>query len=172
MGNYYEQKTEIMKSFNHWILIRAIRTSAACLLLLGLTSWEKKTLNLFTSERSNGPQKIVVKSEGMSFGLPEEIKSGWNTFRNEIRTGNPLYFVVEKLPAGKIIEDSKAEKVPAFQKRNDLIAEGNFNIAMQILLSLQNWYWSVMLHDGPSLVSSGQAAEATVAKTWHLCLDL
>jgi hypothetical protein len=117
------------------------------------------------ADRSHNSKKVIIRSEGMNFIAPEEIKSGWNTFRYENGTGNPHFFVIEKLPEGKTVEDSKAEVVPVFQAGMDLIAEGKIEEAMGVFFSLPAWYWEVVLQGGPGLVSPGMAAESTVYMT-------
>jgi hypothetical protein len=117
------------------------------------------------ADRSHNSKKVIIRSEGMNFIAPEEIKSGWNTFRYENGTGHPHFFVIEKLPEGKTIEDSKAEVVPIFQQGMDLIAEDKFDEAMEVFFSLPDWYWEVVLQGGPGLVSPGMAAESMVYMT-------
>lgn len=117
------------------------------------------------AEKSQNPNKVLIRSEGMNFIAPDEIKSGWNTFRYENGTGNPHFFVIEKLPEGKTVEDSKAEVAPLFQEGMDLITEGKFDEAMAVFFSLPAWYWEVVLQGGPGLVSPGMAAESMVYMT-------
>ncbi|MFV8225492.1 hypothetical protein [Christiangramia aquimixticola] len=126
---------------------------------------EVTTVNLSGEDSPENSKKIIVKSEGMNFIVPREINSGWNTFRYENGTANPHFFVIEKLPEGKTVEDSKNEIVPLFQAGMDLIGQGKPDEAMNVFFSLPSWYWGVVLQGGPGLVSPNRAAESTVYMT-------
>lgn len=161
---------------NYSIILRLCRTVCAGILIFAFAACEQESLPSLTENdlkinisgenpETDNSNKVIIKSEGMSFTAPEEIKSGWNTFRYENGTSNPHFFVIEKLPEGKTVEDSKAEVVPVFQEGMDLIGAGQPEEALAVFFSLPAWYWQVVLQGGPGLVSPGHAAESTVYMT-------
>ncbi len=165
-----------MKTINYPIILWLCRIFCGEILIFALAACDQESLpdlnesdlNINISGESQGvdnSKKVIIRSEGMSFTAPEEIKSGWNTFRYENGTGNPHFFVIEKLPEGKTVEDSKAEVVPVFQEGMDLIGAGQPEEALAVFYSLPAWYWQVVLQGGPGLVSPGHAAESTVYMT-------
>ncbi|TBW27121.1 hypothetical protein [Gramella sp. KN1008] len=165
-----------MKTINYPIILWLCRILCGAILIIALAACEKESLTGLNESDlkvniagenpdANNSKKVVIKSEGMSFTAPEEIQSGWNTFRYENGTSNPHFFVIEKLPAGKTVEDSKAEVVPVFQEGMDLIEAGLDDEALAVFFSLPAWYWEVVLQGGPGLVSPGTAAESTVYMT-------
>lgn len=111
---------------------------------------------------SGGPNIVEVTSSGMSFDLPESIPSGWTTFRYHNRTGVTHFFIIEKMPAGKTVEDSRAEVVPVFQEGMDLIIEGKFDEALAAFGALPAWYPEVVITGGPGLTAPGGTSEMTV----------
>lgn len=167
------KKSEIMKTTNYPWLCRII---CAAILILTFTACEKENLSNLNekdlkinisgeNQIAGNSKKVIITSEGMSFDAPEEIKSGWNTFRYENGTGHPHFFVIEKLPEGKTVEDSKREVVPIFQEGMDLIGAGYPEEALAVFYSLPSWYWEVVLQGGPGLVSPGMSTESTVYMT-------
>lgn len=111
---------------------------------------------------SDGPAIVEVTSSGMSFDLPASIPSGWTTFRYHNRTGVTHFFIIEKMPAGKTVEDSRAEVVPVFQEGMDLIIEGKFDEALAAFGALPAWYPEVVITGGPGLTAPGATSEMTV----------
>lgn len=165
-----------MKTINYPILLSLCRFFCAGIIIFTFAACEQESLPEFNESDlkfnisgenhvADNSKKVIIRSEGMSFTAPAEIKSGWNTFRYENATGNPHFFVIEKLPEGKTVEDSKAEVVPVFQEGMDLIGAGQPEEALEVFYSLPGWYWQVVLQGGPGLVSSGMAAESTVYMT-------
>lgn len=109
-----------------------------------------------------GPNIVEVSSTGMSFDLPDEIPSGWTTFRYHNDTGVTHFFIIERMPAGKTVEDAKAEVVPVFQEGMDLIIEGKFDEALAAFGALPAWYPQVVITGGPGLTAPGATSETTV----------
>ncbi|UJH90371.1 hypothetical protein LZ575_16220 [Antarcticibacterium sp. 1MA-6-2] len=80
------------------------------------------TNNIFAApfqEDHSGEKVPVVEivSTGMNFELPNEIPSGWTTFKYKNLSPDVHFFVLEKMPAGRTIEDTRAEIILVLQLR-------------------------------------------------------
>ena len=120
-----------------------------------------------TSEQGEPePAEVVeVTSTGLNFDLPDEIPSGWTTFRYKNQTEMTHFFVVEKMPEfegdQKTVEDSKTEVVPVFQNIMDDI-NGNGPSFPDAGFELPEWYPNVLFVGGPGLIGPGGTAETTI----------
>lgn len=118
----------------------------------------KKETPLNTSENS----EVTIVSKGMNFELPKKIKSGWQQLNYENRSGDTHFFVLEKLPAGKHIEDSEKEVVPVFVEAMKLINQGNTEEGFKKFEELPEWFFNIKFLGGVGLVSPGTTAQTTL----------
>ena len=77
--------------------------------------------------QARGNSNVVeVISTGLHFDAPDNIPTGWTTFRFRNETGGTHFVILEKMPlvegAQKTLVDSKAEVVPVFQNFMDFFA--------------------------------------------------
>jgi hypothetical protein len=109
------------------------------------------------------PAPVVdVTSTGMNLQVPAEIPSGWTTFRFNNRSGVTHFFLVERLPEGKTVEDSRAEVVPVFQAAMDLIVAGDPGAGFAEFANLPDWFPGIVFGGGPGLTAPGRTAETTL----------
>ena len=114
------------------------------------------------------PNVVEFTSEGHHFvGLPEEIPSGWTTFRyHNGSDGEHLAFLADlpEIDGTQITaEDSQEEVAPVFQAAMDRIVDGHdLQDAFAEFANLPGWYWDVVPMGGPGLVAPGEVAETTV----------
>ncbi|HSI70910.1 MAG TPA: hypothetical protein VK941_11795 [Gillisia sp.] len=105
---------------------------------------------------------VLVVSTGMNFKLPAEIPSGWTTFKYENSTEETHFFVLEKLPEGKSIDDTRDEVVPVFNRAMNFINNGNSEQGFAEFNELPAWFFDVVFTGGPGLISPGKTAITTV----------
>lgn len=105
---------------------------------------------------------VLVVSTGMNFELPAEIPSGWTTFKYDNRSGDTHFFVLEKLPEGKSIENTRNEVVPVFNRAMDYINNGDSEQGFAEFNDLPAWFFDVIFTGGPGLISPGRSAITTV----------
>jgi hypothetical protein len=105
---------------------------------------------------------IEVTSTGMDLQAPAEVASGWTTFRFNNRSGVTHFFVLERLPEGKTVEDSRAEVVPVFQAAMDLIVAGDPAAGFAEFANLPDWFPQVVFGGGPGLTAPGATSETTL----------
>lgn len=116
-----------------------------------------------TSHDESDTQGVVeVIARGLTLEAPDEIPSGWTTFR--FRNESPMthFAVVERVPDGRGIESHQAEVAPVFQDGLDLLLEGEVDAALQRFGDLPSWFEEIVFLGGPGLTSPGQTSQATV----------
>lgn len=151
----YFKKTNIQKLYGLFFSVLA-----ASIVILACT--DSKTSEQRNPELVNA---VEITSTGMNFDLPDEIPSGWTTFRYQNKTDITHFFVIEKMPEfegdQKTVEDSKAEVVPVFQNIMDDIMgkEPRFPDAG---FQLPEWYPNVLFVGGPGLIGPNGIAETTI----------
>lgn len=105
---------------------------------------------------------IEIITENMDFQMPDTISSGWNTFRYKNPSPQTHFFLIEKYPEGKTLEDAKNHVIPYFSSGMKLINEGNGEKAMAEFGKLPEWYGDVEFLGGSGLISAGKVGETMV----------
>ncbi len=125
---------------------------------------ETISLNDYKKEKkeSGNAEPITVISRGMNFELPKKIKSGWQTFRYENRSGDTHFFILEKLPPGKSLQDSEKEIIPVFVDAMNLINSGNMEQGLKKFEELPEWFFNIKFLGGAGLISPGETAQTTL----------
>lgn len=108
----------------------------------------------------------MVKTEHMDFQMPDEILSGWTTFRYKNKDHHTHFFLIEKMPVfggeQKDLDDYFDEVVPAFDKGMALINDGKkFEGIDTLVANLPYWSFSREYIGGVGLLGPGQTGETT-----------
>lgn len=118
------------------------------------------------SHKSNSKEdlmeKVSIKTEQMDFQMPDQIKAGWNTFVYSNESLEPHFFMLEKYPEGKTIEDAKEFVVPVFQNGMNFINEGKMEEAMAEFSNIPEWFGQIIFTGGSGLVSPGSSSQTTL----------
>jgi hypothetical protein len=121
------------------------------------------------SERESAPSHqsgdlnvVDVIARGLEFEAPDEIPSGWATFRLSNESGMIHFAVLQRLPAGITLKDQQEQVAPVFQKGMDLLNAGEFDAAMEKFGELPEWFGQIEFMSGPGLTSAGQTTETSV----------
>lgn len=107
-------------------------------------------------------KNIEVTTTLMDFQMADEISSGWNQFHYNNNSKEAHFFLLDKYPEGKTIDDGKKEVIPVFQKGMDLINEGKMDDAMAEFGKLPAWYSDIVFTGGSGLVSPGKSSLTTL----------
>ena len=151
----------------------------SCLLLTSLLSAcedpaaSEEGLSLETISGKNSPSAfshsgnlVEVTSTHMNFIMPDELLSGWNTFRYNNQSHNVHFFLFEKMPVyegeQKTIEHYETEIAPVFQAVMDLINQGKVGEGFAEFANLPAWATQVVYTGGMGLVSPGETAQTAV----------
>lgn len=115
-----------------------------------------------SGENASAPNVMDVTIRGMTFFAPEVVPSGWTTIRLDNASELAHFALIDRLPAGKGIEDHLAEVGPVFQRGADLLYAGEADAAMEAFGELPAWFGEVVYVGGPGMLSPGEATSATV----------
>ena len=105
---------------------------------------------------------VNIITETMDFQMPDTIRSGWQTFHYENRSYETHFFLLDKYPAGKTIEDGEREIMPPFQEGMDLINAGKPEEAFAAFGKLPEWFGQVVFCGGSGLISPGKTSVTTL----------
>jgi hypothetical protein len=113
--------------------------------------------------RSGGDLNVVeVTARGLEFEAPDEILSGWATFRLNNESGMIHFATLQRLPEGIALKDHQEQVAPVFQKGMDLLNAGEADAAMEKFGEIPEWVGQVVFMSGPGLTSVGHTAETSV----------
>ncbi len=119
-------------------------------------------------ERPNLPvfgNLVEVKTTGMNFILPEEIPSGWTTFRYTNVSPISHFMLLDKLPVvdGRQISFADFGQIgPVFNDAMKLINEGKAEEGFAEFSRLPKWFSEIIFSGGVGLVSPGETAQTTI----------
>ena len=105
---------------------------------------------------------VEVTVRGLEFEAPDEIPSGWATFRLNNVSGMIHFAALQRLPEGIALKDQQEQIAPVFQKGMDLLNAGEFDAAMEKFGELPEWFGQIVFMSGPGLTSAGQTTETSV----------
>lgn len=122
---------------------------------------EKKEIE---KEIETEPVREVVEivTNNMDFQVADSISSGWHTFKYDNRSGETHFFLLDKYPEGRTIEDTEKEVGPIFQLGMDLINEGKAKEGFEAFNKLPEWFFKVAFVGGSGLVSPQNSSLTTL----------
>jgi len=94
--------------------------------------------------------------------MRDTIPSGWNTFRYKNQSSQTHFFLVEKYPDGKTLEDVKTYVIPVFYSGMKLINEGKPERGFAEFGKLPEWYNKIESFGGSALISPSHTSETTI----------
>ena len=112
-----------------------------------------------------GTDVVEVTALDYAFQAPDEIASGWTTFRLKNEGAEHHFMLLNRLPDGKTLEEYGREVGLPFETVWDSLRTGAMDKAEagQLLGQLlPAWYASVQQMGGPGLVAAGGTGETTV----------
>lgn len=116
-----------------------------------------------TSEADTTPEGVVdIVVRGLTFEAPDEVPSGWTTFRLRNESSMIHFAAIEKLPEGQGFDSQQAEVAPVFQDGMDFLTAGDVDAAMARFGDLPAWFGEIEFIGGPGLTSAGRESQATV----------
>jgi uncharacterized cupredoxin-like copper-binding protein len=130
--------------------------------IITLASFGHITLDDAPLHLPKDPNVVEIVARGLTFEAPDEIPSGWTTFRLKNESGMVHFALIERLPEGIGLEEQQEEVAPVFQEGMDLLNEAKVDAAMEAFGKLPAWFGDLVFLGGPGLVSPGRSAEATV----------
>ncbi len=105
---------------------------------------------------------IEIVTRSMEFQTVDTITSGWNTFRYKNLSNETHFFLMDKYPEGKGLDDANHEVGPAFDEGMELIKEGKMDEAMVAFGKLPEWFGQIIFSSGSGLISPKHTSVTTI----------
>lgn len=109
---------------------------------------------------------VDVVAEDFAFEAPDEIPSGWVTFRLHNEGEETHFILLSRLPEGKTYDEYLTDASAPINEIWVQIREGEIDkeeAGEKIGPAVADWYWTgVEVTGGPGLVAAGGVAQATV----------
>lgn len=105
---------------------------------------------------------VTITTQGLTFGAPDRIPSGWITFRFKNESDMTHFAVLERLPDGVGIEEHRRDVAAVFQKGMDLLNQGKKDEAIAAFGALPKWFGPQIFAGGVGFLSEGVTGETTV----------
>lgn len=137
-----------------------IHSFALIILLLVSCKEENKEPSKEKVEKKD--QAIEIITERMDFQTVDSIPSGWTTFKYINISDEPHFFLLDKYPEGRTIEDGEHEIIPVFQKGMDLINAGKSEEGFAEFGKLPEWFSEIVFTGGSGLISPKGSSLITV----------
>ncbi|WP_370476291.1 hypothetical protein [Tamlana flava] len=137
----------------------------AFVLVYNCKNEKKEQINIEQSQEQVKEKKdnyIEIVTNVMDFQSMDTIPSGWNTFKYINKSTQAHFFLLDKYPEGKNIQNTIAEVGPPFDNGMEFIMKGDMDKAMAEFGKLPEWFGQIVFTGGSGLVSPGQTSITTV----------
>ena len=109
------------------------------------------------------PSNVIdIITRGMEFQSVDTIPSGWNTFKYQNLSNETHFFLLDKYPEGKTVENTLTDVAPVFVEGMDLINEGKAEEGFAAFSKLPKWYSEIVFSGGSGLIAPQHTAITTV----------
>lgn len=131
---------------------------------LSVTSCQevKEEVKEVVSDDDSYKDTVTIVTNVMDFVMPDTLHAGWHTFQYQNKSKEPHFFLLEKYPSGKDLEDAKTEVIPHFQNGMNQIMEGQMEEAELEFYKLPEWYQAVQFLGGSGIISPGLTSTTTL----------
>lgn len=147
----------------HWsITVLAVAAGAVAVACSESTPTDTEVSSSTAVLAAQRPGLVEIEANHLSLSGPDDIPSGWTTFRFENNSDNTHFAVLERMPEGRDLEDQQAEVAPIFQEGMDLLNAGEFDAALAAFGKLPAWFSDIVFLGGPGFTAAGGSAETTV----------
>jgi hypothetical protein len=98
----------------------------------------------------------------MDFQSVDTIPSGWNTFKFQNLSNETHFFLLDKYPEGKTVDNAVSDIAPVFAEGMDLINKGNSEAGFAAFSKLPKWYSDIVFSGGTGLIAPKHTAITTI----------
>jgi hypothetical protein len=110
-----------------------------------------------------GPSNVIeIVTRSMEFQSVDTIPSGWNTFKYQNLSNETHFFLLDKYPEGKTVDNAITEIAPVFEEGMDLINEGKAEEGFAAFGKLPEWFGDIVFSGGSGLIAPNHTAITTV----------
>jgi hypothetical protein len=147
--------------------IAAVIIAVAGLALADTAALGAQTTSSFEHIRARTPTASVVDiiAEDYALSAPDEIRSGWTTFRFRNEGQEPHFVLVSRLPEGITIDDYQTDLSAEFVRAWYAVRDGELDqeqALARLFGSLPEWFGGLEFLGGPGLTGPGLASETTL----------
>lgn len=109
------------------------------------------------------PENVIdIVTRSMEFQSVDTIPSGWNTFKYQNLSNETHFFLLDKYPEGKTVENTLTDVAPVFEEGMDLINEGKSEEGFAAFGKLPEWFGKIVFSGGSGLIAPKHTATTTV----------
>jgi hypothetical protein len=128
---------------------------------------DKKTENIeetiVIEEPIQEPTNVIdIITRSMEFQSIDTIPSGWNTFKYQNLSNETHFFLLDKYPEGKTVENTLTDIAPVFEEGMDLINVGKAEEGFAAFGKLPEWFGEIVFSGGSGLIAPKHTAITTV----------
>jgi hypothetical protein len=105
---------------------------------------------------------IEIVTRSMEFQSVDTISSGWNTFKYENLSNETHFFLLDKYPEGKTVDNAITDIAPVFEEGMDLINEGKPEEGFAAFGKLPIWFGDIVFSGGSGLIAPKHTAITAV----------
>ncbi len=101
---------------------------------------------------------IDIVTRSMEFQTIDTITSGWNTFNYQNLSNETHFFLMDKYPEGKTVENTLTDVAPVFEEGMDLINQGKSEEGFAAFGKLPEWFGEIVFSGGSGLIGPKNTA--------------
>ncbi|WOD43813.1 hypothetical protein [Hwangdonia lutea] len=123
---------------------------------------EKKTESIKNNIAKNPSNVIDIITRSMEFQCTDTIPSGWNTFKYQNLSNETHFFLLDKYPEGKTIDNTITDVAPVFEEGMNLINQGKPEEGFAAFGKLPAWFGDIVFSGGSGLIAPKHTAITSV----------
>ena len=109
------------------------------------------------------PSNVIdIITRSMEFQSVDTITSGWNTFKYQNLSNETHFFLMDKYPEGKTVENTLTDIAPVFEEGMDLINKGRAEEGFAVFGKLPEWFGDIVFSGGSGLIGPKETAVTTI----------
>lgn len=105
---------------------------------------------------------IDIVTRSMEFQSVDTITSGWNTFKYQNLSNETHFFLMDKYPEGKTVENTLIDVAPVFEEGMDLINKGKSEEGFATFAKLPEWFGEIIFSGGSGLIAPKHTAMTSI----------
>ncbi|MCX7551855.1 hypothetical protein [Xanthomarina sp. F2636L] len=109
------------------------------------------------------PSNVIdIVTRSMEFQSVDTIPTGWNTFKYQNLSNETHFFLMDKYPEGKSVENTLTDVAPVFEEGMDLINKGKAEEGFAAFGKLPAWFGEIIFSGGSGLIAPKHTAITTL----------
>lgn len=146
------------KTFFKYVLIFTVLLIVSC-------KEQRKNVTIEETNEKNVeiPANVIdIVTRSMEFQSVDTIPSGWNTFKYQNLSNETHFFLMDKYPEGKTIDNTLTDIAPVFEEGMDLINQAKPEEGFAAFGKLPAWFGDIVFSGGSGLIGPKETAVTTL----------